>query len=260
MKIAILADTHSLLREEVIATIKDCDLILHGGDIASKEVCDRIRELGEAYFVRGNADKEWAEEIPYELETEICGYRFYMVHKKSDICQDLSSIDFVIYGHSHKYEQKTEGSITYLNPGSCGPRRFTQSVTMMVMEIDEKSRSWRVEKLDLSQILRKGSKLPSPTEERILPDSSDVSNNVLRGTGGTTVDTLGHKTGSHDITIVGREMDILIKNIIKDMNSNRPVEKIAQRNRVEKALVEEILQIYTTHPGIDVDGILNRMK
>ena len=55
-------------------------------------------------------------------------------------------------------------------------------------------------------------------------------------------------------------MDILIKNIIKDMNSNRPVEKIAQRNRVEKALVEEILQIYTTHPGIDVDGILNRMK
>jgi hypothetical protein len=29
---------------------------------------------------------------------------------------------------------------------------------------------------------------------------------------------------------------------------------------VEKALVEEILQIYTTHPGIDVSGILDRLK
>ena len=44
------------------------------------------------------------------------------------------------------------------------------------------------------------------------------------------------------------------------MNANRTVDKIAIRNRVDKELVEEILQIYTTHPGIDVDGILNRMQ
>ena|GEM_PF-2439867 len=57
-----------------------------------------------------------------------------------------------------------------------------------------------------------------------------------------------------------KEMDVLIKSIIKDMNANRTVDDIAQRSRVEKELVEEILQIYTTHPGIDIDGILNRMK
>mgnify|MGYP006989032651 CR=1 FL=1 len=55
-------------------------------------------------------------------------------------------------------------------------------------------------------------------------------------------------------------MDKLIKNIVKDMDAGRTVEIISERNRVEKKLVEEILQIYTTHPGIDVDGILNRMK
>ena len=37
MKIAIISDTHSLLRDEVMEKIKDCDIILHGGDIASKE-------------------------------------------------------------------------------------------------------------------------------------------------------------------------------------------------------------------------------
>ena len=47
-------------------------------------------------------------------------------------------------------------------------------------------------------------------------------------------------------------MDKLIKSIIKDMESDRTVDEISKRSRVEKALVEEILQIYTTHPGIDV--------
>ena len=55
-------------------------------------------------------------------------------------------------------------------------------------------------------------------------------------------------------------MDKLIRNIIKDMGANRAVDEISKRNRVDKVLVEEILQIYTTHPAIDVDGILNRMK
>ena len=219
MKIAIISDTHSLLRDEVMEKIRDCDIILHGGDIASKETVEAIEKLGRAYFVRGNADKEWAEDIPYELEIELGGYNFYMVHKKSDIRKDLSGVDFVVYGHSHKYEQRTEGNITYLNPGSCGPRRFTQPVTLMIMEIDEKSRAWEIEKVDISPILKKGAKLPPQ-----------------------------------------KEMDILIKSIVKDMNANKSVEKIAERNRVDRALVEEILQIYTTHPGIDVDGILNRMK
>ena len=192
MKIAIISDTHSLLRDEVMEKIRDCDIILHGGDIASKETVEAIEKLGRAYFVRGNADKEWAEDIPYEREIELGGYNFYMVHKKSDIRKDLSGIDFVIYGHSHKYEERTDGNITYLNPGSCGPRRFTQPVTLMIMEIDEKSRALEIEKVDLSPVLKKGAK--------------------------------------------------------------------AQRNRVDKALVEEILQIYTTHPGIDVDGILNRIN
>ncbi len=219
MKIAIISDTHSLLRDEVKEKIRDCNIILHGGDIASKETVEAIEKLGRAYFVRGNADKDWAEDIPYEQEIEICGYHFFMVHKKSDIRKDLSGIDFVIYGHSHKYEQKTEDGITYLNPGSCGPRRFTQPVTLMIMNIAEKDRTWKVEKVDLSPILKKGTKLPPQ-----------------------------------------KEMDVLIKNIVRDMNANKSVEKIAERNRVDRALVEEILQIYTTHPGIDVDGILNRIK
>ena len=57
-----------------------------------------------------------------------------------------------------------------------------------------------------------------------------------------------------------KELDKLVKAVIKDMNANRPVEQIAKRNDVETEFVEDVLQIYTTHPGIDIDGILDRLK
>ncbi len=56
------------------------------------------------------------------------------------------------------------------------------------------------------------------------------------------------------------ELDKVITRVIRDMNANRPVDQIAKRNGIEKQLVEDILQIYTTHPGIDMDGILNRLN
>lgn len=56
------------------------------------------------------------------------------------------------------------------------------------------------------------------------------------------------------------EPNKVIKAIIKDMNANRSVEQIAERNKVDREFVEDVLQIYTTHPGIDMDGILDRLK
>ena len=56
-----------------------------------------------------------------------------------------------------------------------------------------------------------------------------------------------------------KDMDKLIKAIVKDMNMGKDVEIIAKKNQVEVEFVNQILQIYTTHPGIDIDGILNRM-
>ncbi len=219
MKIAILSDTHSLLRPEVAELIGTCDHVLHAGDIASRETYEGIRNLMvPVHFVRGNADKDWAEMIPKDIELELAGKRFYMVHNKSHARTDLTGIDFFVYGHSHKYEDRKDGTITYLNPGSCGPRRFTQPVTMMVLEIAEDG-DVTIEQKDLSPVLKRSEKRPPR-----------------------------------------KEMDVVIKNIIKDMNANHPVPEIARRNRVEQELVEEILQIYTTHPGIDTDGILNRMK
>ena len=52
-----------------------------------------------------------------------------------EVPADLAGVDAVVFGHSHKYLQEAKDGILWLNPGSCGPRRFHQEITMMMAEI-----------------------------------------------------------------------------------------------------------------------------
>ena len=133
-KIGILSDTHGRLREEVVEILRGCDVILHAGDINTPQALARLRELAPLYAVRGNADREWADALPQTLSEEICGLRIFMVHNKKEIPADVTGYDLVVYGHSHKFEERREGNCLFLNPGSCGPRRFSQPVTMAVAQ------------------------------------------------------------------------------------------------------------------------------
>ena len=57
MRVAIISDTHNLLRPEVIERLQGCDHILHGGDISSQAVLDRLTSIAPIKVVRGNNDK-----------------------------------------------------------------------------------------------------------------------------------------------------------------------------------------------------------
>jgi putative phosphoesterase len=219
-KIAVISDTHSLLRPEIKERLLDCELILHAGDISSQEAADEIMECGRTYFVRGNADKGyWAEEIPAARELNIYGLEIYMIHNCKLIEGDVSEKDIVIYGHSHKYLQTEKDGVCFFNPGSCGPRRFHQEITMAVLTVDERDGSFSFEKVDVSPVLK--------TDSAKLPE---------------------------------QDMAKLVRNIMRHMDAGKTVEEIAKKNRVDIQIVNQILQIYTTHPGIDVQGILDRME
>ena len=135
MKLAILSDTHGLLRPEVVEQLKTADAILHGGDINKQSIVDQLRQYAPLYVVRGNNDKEWAEDIPHDLTITLDGVTFYMVHNKKELPATLNGVDVVVFGHSHKYMQEEKDGILWLNPGSCGPRRFHQEITMMMAEL-----------------------------------------------------------------------------------------------------------------------------
>ena len=39
-RVAVLSDTHGLLRPEVIQIVTGCDAIIHGGDINNQKILD----------------------------------------------------------------------------------------------------------------------------------------------------------------------------------------------------------------------------
>lgn len=100
MKIAVLSDTHGLLRPEVKKIISECDAVLHAGDINSQKIIDEMKAAAEPeapfYIVRGNNDKEWAEKLPHHEEFTIAGVNFYMVHNKKDISADGGPADHCV--------------------------------------------------------------------------------------------------------------------------------------------------------------------
>ena len=144
-RIAVISDTHGLLRPEVIRIITGCDTIIHGGDINNQQILDHLSALAQLYVVRGNNDKEWAEHLPESITVQIEDCAIFVVHNKKFIPSELHGIDAVIFGHSHKYaEQMIDGRL-WLNPGSCGKRRFDQEITLAILTINGKELS--VEKI-----------------------------------------------------------------------------------------------------------------
>ncbi len=218
VKIGVLSDTHDLLRPEVKAALQDCSVILHAGDISSRAVLSELQGLvQEVYAVRGNADESWGMDLPKSIDTTVCGLHVYMTHRKKDIPADISGYDLVVYGHSHKYDDRTEDGIRILNPGSCGPRRFVQPVTMAVIETDESGFS--VQRLDL-------------------PHSGKEAGSVLKQ---------------------GIDMRALVKKVMKETDKGHSIEQIAGKTGMEASLIEQIVRLYLTHPGVSEDGILGKM-
>ena len=144
-RIAVLSDTHGLLRPEVLTAIDGCDAIIHGGDINNQKILDQLSALAPLYVVRGNNDKEWADHLLESIAIQIEDCVLFVVHNKKFVPSELHGIDAVIFGHSHKYaEQMIDGRL-WLNPGSCGKRRFDQEITLAILMINGKELS--VEKI-----------------------------------------------------------------------------------------------------------------
>lgn len=135
-RVIVLSDTHGLLRPEVLAYLTQTDEVIHGGDINTQAIVDKLSEYAPLHIVRGNNDKDWAEDLPHSLTFTIEGVRFFLIHNKKDVPTNLSGVNVVIYGHSHKYVCEDREGILWLNPGSCGRRRFDQEITFAVMALD----------------------------------------------------------------------------------------------------------------------------
>lgn len=137
IKAAVMSDTHNVLRPDVTEILKECDCIIHAGDLSKPAILEQLNRIAPVYAVRGNNDKEWAGDLPQELRFSLGWMRFYLVHNKKDAKLGEELPHAVIFGHSHRYLEERRDGVLWLNPGSCGRRRFDLPVTMAVLEITE---------------------------------------------------------------------------------------------------------------------------
>ena len=56
IRVAVISDTHGLLRRSVVREVQDCACILHAGDIIRESDLDELALYGSLYAVRGNND------------------------------------------------------------------------------------------------------------------------------------------------------------------------------------------------------------
>ena len=132
IRVAVLSDTHGLLRRSTVREVQCCSFILHAGDIIRESDLDELALYGNLYAVRGNNDlwSHGVEKLAGFLRFQIGGVSFYMTHDRRDVPGDLDGVDAVIFGHSHRYSEEWTGGRLWLNPGSCGRARFGGDVTM----------------------------------------------------------------------------------------------------------------------------------
>lgn len=244
-RIAVISDTHNMLRPEAAEVIKTCEAVLHGGDISGPETLEKIRKAlagsdgpsgaadpaGKLFVVRGNNDRDWAAEIPCTLETELWGRKFFMTHKKKDIPPDVDA-DVVIYGHSHRYAQDYRDGILFLNPGSCGPRRFGQAITMAVLTVPDPA------------VSEGGS---GPKSYGITVEKIEIPHMPAGASGNSAVVKKEQVTAD------------LIRRIGTDLEKHRTVLDIAARRNISADLAEQIVRLYVTHPGVTAEQIMSKM-
>jgi len=83
--------------------------------------------------VRGNVDKDaWSRKLPETQVLELGGFSIYVLHDLAqlDLKPKAAGFAVVVGGHSHVPKQESRDGVLYFNPGSAGPRRFKQPVSI----------------------------------------------------------------------------------------------------------------------------------
>lgn len=139
MDIALISDTHGLLRPEVLPALDGCQRVFHAGDVGTPDILEALGRIGPVHAVRGNTDRsEWGRTLPETEWVEVAGVTICMIHILEELALDPveAGVDVVVYGHTHRPLVEERGGVLFVNPGSCGPRRFDLPVTVARLTID----------------------------------------------------------------------------------------------------------------------------
>ena len=153
-RIALISDTHGLLRPQAEDFLRGAAHIVHAGDIGPEDVVVRLRALAPLTIVRGNNDRApWAASIRDREHLTTGGLGLLVIHDRAQLDADrlADAVHVVVSGHSHKASIEPAHGRLFINPGSAGPRRFRLPVSVGELVVDYGGVTARLYELELAR-------------------------------------------------------------------------------------------------------------
>jgi putative phosphoesterase len=131
LRIVVLADTHvhmlKHIPKKIINAISTVDLIIHAGDFTDVKLLEELKRLREVKAVQGNMDSmEIKTLLPVkeiiEVENKLIGITHgsgspWGIEGRVKKMFESNPIDVIVYGHSHRSQNKVIDGILFFNSG-----------------------------------------------------------------------------------------------------------------------------------------------
>lgn len=157
MRVLIVSDTHGCVDARIAALARECDAVVHGGDVGNAAVLDA---LGPAVVaVRGNndvtakwpaADAARLAALPMQARLDLPGGALVVVHgdrwpartRVAALRREFAAARAVVYGHSHRLQIDTDALPWLLNPGAAGRTRSHGGPSCLLLQAE--THGWQV--------------------------------------------------------------------------------------------------------------------
>jgi putative phosphoesterase len=136
MEVIVLSDSHlprgfDAIGPQVLNAIARADVVLHAGDITSRQALTELESMVETYAVLGNNDRELGGDLPESRLMDLGGVNVALVHdsgsakgRATRLYRRFPGANLIVFGHSHVPvdEPGAPGQLLF-NPGSATQRR-----------------------------------------------------------------------------------------------------------------------------------------
>lgn len=145
MRLGVISDTHGLLRPEVLDVFREVDHILHAGDVGAWELIVELQAVAPVTAVYGNTDgTELRTRLPQVAALQLDGFDIVVTHgdqlgspTPAGLHEAFPGAEIILYGHTHKpLLELVDRTVTVMNPGSAGQRRFDLPVSVGILELE----------------------------------------------------------------------------------------------------------------------------
>lgn len=154
MKIVVVSDNHG--NREVLNKIlndnQDAHYYFHLGDSEMD-----ANDLFPFACVKGNIDYDY--NLPYDKVVDVLNHSFFLCHGNSYSLEynllaragKMNDCDFVLFGHSHCFEDIVVDGVRLINPGSCSRPKDGFNPSYAIINIDDITDEISVERVFLER-------------------------------------------------------------------------------------------------------------